>query len=120
MPFVILEHFIRSSDRADHFDLMFSQPNGLLRTWSIPRRPDSAGRQEALSLDDHRLAYLVHQGPTKRGQGWVRRWTSGSFRPLVQRSDCWRMFVESPRLCGLVNLELRDPDNRWQYKFERR
>src|SRR5687767_5184894 len=113
MPFVILEHHLPSLDRPDHFDLMFSQPSGLLRTWSVRRKPDSPERQEARSLPDHRKVYLTHEGTTKRSQGWVRRWTSGTFRPLVQRDGCWRMLVESPRLCGLMTLERSDEV--WRY-----
>jgi hypothetical protein len=97
---------------------MFTQPFGTLRTWSIHGRPDATGSQLALSLPDHRPAYLTHEGPTKRGRGWVRRWTSGAIRPLVQRSDCWRMFVDSPRLHGLLTLE-RSVDG-WRYAFSRR
>jgi hypothetical protein len=119
MPhFVILEHFLPSLDRPDHFDLMFSQPGWSLQTWSIRGRPDAPGMQSAQSLPDHRTAYLTHQGLTKRGLGWVRRWTGGSFRPLVQRSDCRRMIVDSPRLCGLLTLE-RTADG-WHYSFTRR
>ena len=118
MLFVILEHHLPSLDRPDHFDLMFSQPSGSLRTWSIRRKPDLPGRQEALSLADHREAYLTHEGTTRRSQGWVRRWSRGAFRPVYQRPDGWRMLVESPRLVGLMTLEL--VDGIWRYAFERR
>jgi hypothetical protein len=118
MPFVILEHFLLSLDRPDHFDLMFLQPSGSLRTWSV-RRPNSPGFLEAQSLPDHRTAYLRYEGPTKRGGGWVRRWTGGRFRPLVQQDRCWRLLVESPRLLGLITFEQAD-DGGWRYVFQRR
>src|SRR5262245_12106836 len=108
MPFVVLEHFRGMLDRPDHFDLMFSQPSGTLRTWSMRHRPETPGRLEAWSLADHRAAYLVHLGPTRRGGGWVRRWTGGGFRALVQQERCWRLFVESPLLTGLITLEQAD------------
>jgi hypothetical protein len=119
MRFVVLEHFLASLDRPDHFDLMFLQSSGMLRTWSIKRRPDSVGGLEARSLPDHRTAYLIHQGPTKRGGGWVRRWTRGRFRPLVQQDRCWRMIVESPLLIGLISLEEADEGALWRYTFQR-
>ena len=119
MPFVILEHFLPSLDRPDHFDLMFTQPAGTLRTWSVRRRPDSPGWLEALSLPDHRPAYLTHQGPTKSRGGWVRRWTRGRFRPLVKQDRCWRMIVESPHLAGIVTLEQVDDGDSWRYTFQR-
>jgi hypothetical protein len=120
MKFVILEHFLPTLDRPDHYDLMFLLPSGLLRTWSVRRRPDSSGRLEALSLADHRPAYLTYQGPTKHGGGWVRRWTRGRFRTLVQQDRCWRMIVESPLLGGVVTLEQADDGSPWRYTFQRR
>jgi hypothetical protein len=120
MPFVVLEHFLPFLDRPDHFDLMFLQPSGTLRTWSVRQRPDSAGRLEALSLPDHRPAYLILQGPTKRGGGWVRRWTRGRFRPVFQQDSCWRLLVESPLLTGLIALEQADDGGLWRYTFQRR
>src|SRR4051812_9265577 len=119
MPFVVLEHFRGTLDRPDHFDIMFSQPSETLRTWSVRRRPDSPGVLDAFSLPDHRSVYLIYQGPTKRGGGWVRRWTGGLFRPLVQQERCWRMLVESPRLTGLIALEQAD-DGGWRYTFQQR
>ena len=116
MPFVVLEHFRGTLDRPDHFDLMFLQASGLLRAWSVRRCPVAPGMTDAVSLPDHRQAYLVYQGPTKRGGGWVRRWTGGRFRPLVQRDDCWRLLVESPRLSGVIALE-RDAGGWWRYTF---
>ena len=120
MPFVILEHFRGTLDWPDHFDLMFTQPSGLLRTWSVRRRPDSPGRQEALRMADHRAAYLTYQGPTKRGGGWVRRWTGGGYRPLVQQERCWRLIVESPLLTGVIALEQAGDDGLWWCTFQRR
>jgi len=120
MRFVVLEHFRGTLDRPDHFDLMFTQPSGMLRTWSVRRRPDSPGRQEALPLADHRAAYLSYQGPTKRGGGWVRRWTGGRDRPLVQQERCWRLIVESPLLNGIIALEQIGDGGLWQYTFMRR
>jgi hypothetical protein len=119
MPFVVLEHFRGPLDRPDHFDLMFTQPTGGLRTWSIRHRLDSPGWQQALALPDHRAAYLSYEGPTKRGGGWVRHWTRGTFRPLVARDGCWRSLVSSPRLHGLIELA-RDAAGSWRYTFRQR
>ena len=80
MPrYVILRHDLPAQDgRGLHWDLML-ETDGRLKTWALGAEPGSAASIPATLLADHRLEYLVYEGPVSNGRGKVAQWDQGSY-----------------------------------------
>jgi len=86
-PFVLLYHELPPGQavapgRGAHWDLMVAtDDDGLLRTWALEEAPsfgqDEAFSIAALSLPDHRRAYLEYEGPVSGDRGTVVRQQAG-------------------------------------------
>ena len=107
-PFVILLH---TGGGAAHHDLML-QRGGALATWRLPAGPPGPGELAAgehvpaVALNDHRLAYLTHEGAVSGGRGCVRRVDEGQWEALDCGPERWE-FTLAGRLCrGRYELRL--------------
>jgi hypothetical protein len=77
--FVVLLHETPpGADRVTHWDFML-ESGDVLRTWALTEQPRVGTRIEAVSLADHRLAYLDYEGPVTRNRGTVTRWDAGQY-----------------------------------------
>ena len=103
MPrFVILEH----DHPSLHWDLMF-EADGVLKTWRLPA-PPTQQPTTAMSLGDHRLAYLDYEGPLSGDRGTVKRWDAGEYETMQQSQDAWTVAVKGTRWRGTMQLRQRD------------
>lgn len=101
MRFAVLQHFPPRQEA--HFDLLFEDESGSLRTWRCERAPDACWQPiEPLGL--HRAVYLGYQGPIV-GRGWVRRVERGSYRVMADLADVVRAIVRTPRGSALLEIE---------------
>lgn len=79
LRYVILRHDLPAQDgRGLHWDLMLETDSGL-KTWALDAEPASATSIPATLLADHRLEYLVYEGPVSNGRGKVTQWDYGSY-----------------------------------------
>jgi hypothetical protein len=111
--FVILRH---ATPPGGHYDLMFEQPGGMLRTWRLDRLP-GRGWGRAVPLALHRPVYLHYEGPIW-GRGWVRREFVGEYREAAACEGAFRAILFSDRLRGVLELE-RDssPGGGWRCRM---
>lgn len=108
MPrYVILRHDVPAGGkRPSHWDFMLEHGE-VLRTWALERSPDAAESQPALSLPDHRAAYLAYEGPVSGNRGEVIRWDEGTFStPDDLAGDRIECRLSGRRLRGSVVLML--------------
>lgn len=105
MPrFVILRHEMPpEATRASHWDLMF-ESGPTLRTWAVEAVPDLECEQIATPLPDHRVDYLMYEGPVSGNRGSVARWDEGTFETLQNDGEAFVVRVTGKRLCGTIDL----------------
>jgi hypothetical protein len=148
MPrFVLLYHDCpEDSPRPSHCDLML-EADGSLRTWAITELPCSwratlgaiagSNRREgkapaepaaiaftseqaliAERLADHRLAYLVYEGPISNNRGTVRRLDFGTYSTIEEFADRWIVNLAGHSIRGRLSL-LRYPGEgeKWDLDF---
>jgi len=113
MPrFVILEH-----DHPHlHWDLML-EASGALRTWRLATPPGVGQCVPAISIGDHRLAYLDYEGPVSGGRGRVRRWDAGTFEWVEQRDRFVIVRLAGAKLDGTLLLE-RQQGEAWVARLD--
>jgi hypothetical protein len=117
MPrYVILRHETPPhSARPLHWDLMLEAGN-VLRTWALTCEPAVGVVIAAQALPDHRLDYLMYEGPVSRHRGVVTRWDAGTFRTLKESPERIEFALCGVRLQATALLELRGGDqvaNQW-------
>ncbi len=96
MPrFVVLEH----RWNGIHFDLMLER-DGALRTWSLGEPLTDARTIAANPLPDHRLVYLLYEGPISGDRGFVKRLDSGTYEVFVWREDRIEIALQGDQLKG--------------------
>lgn len=106
MPrFVILEHDFPSL----HWDLML-EANEVLRTWRLDAPPQLGVSIAAEAIPDHRLLYLVYEGPISGNRGRVVRWDHGTFVELIHEEDHLIARLEGQRLRGILELTYENGD----------
>ena len=120
MPrYVILEHTGAISYKPGrHWDLML-EADGRLRTWELNATPSQGIAVQALPLPDHRLDYLIYEGPVSNQRGTVRRWDSGEFETLSETETDLRIELSGQQLQGrLVICRNTEDTESWQVLFE--
>lgn len=118
MPrYVILRHEVPAgSARPSHWDFMLEHGD-VLRTWALERSPDAAEPQSALSLPDHRAAYLTYEGPVSGRRGEVARWDEGTFTTTIDLAgDQVDAQLIGRRLRGRVTLVRRESQT-FDYRY---
>ena len=115
MPrFAVLRH---ESPQGLHWDLLL-QMGQELKTWALPRPPESGVEMACEALPDHRPVYLDYEGPVSGDRGTVARWDQGTYR-LQHESDS-ELVVElaGQRLIGRAVLSRAPEDpQRWRFTF---
>ena len=116
MPrFAVLQH---DSPSGVHWDLLL-ESGASLRTWSLPRPPESGADLPAKRLADHRLIYLDYEGPISGGRGSVAAWDRGSFH--IARSSESELVVElsGEKLRGRAVLRKDENGEAWRLVISR-
>lgn len=99
MPrYVLLRHELPADvDRVSHWDFMLEY-EGVLWTWALEHLPaswrdhlgldreDASDEVSAKRLADHRLEYLIYEGPISEGRGTVTRVAEGEY-DLLRRQE---------------------------------
>lgn len=100
MPqFVLLEH-----DHPElHWDFMLERDDVLL-TWRLDCIPNDAAEIAAVSLPDHRAAYLDYEGPVSGDRGSVSRIDRGYYERLEFEDAKVRVRLQGDRLNGTAQL----------------
>jgi len=115
MPqFVVLRH---DTPQGVHFDFMLESA-GMLKTWALPRLPESDAEIPCEMLADHRLAYLDEQGPISGGRGTVVRWDRGDCIVTRQGDAEWMAELAGEKIAGtaIIRRSADDP-SRWTFSF---
>ncbi|NIP84971.1 MAG: hypothetical protein GTO03_05195 [Planctomycetales bacterium] len=119
MRFVILYHRTPEGfPRPTHWDLML-EAEGVLKTWALREDPQAHPRQVVQLLGDHRLDFLVYEGPLSGDRGSVCRWDQGTYQPVQQTDDRWVVRLAGGKLQGQIELT-RHPDrpDLYDYRFQ--
>ncbi len=118
--FVIQEH-VRGVDI--HWDLMLRCGEKLL-TWQIPTAPQNWGAEplECKKIFDHRLEYLIYEGPISKDRGFVSIVARGQYvDPRGKLLTCLpfddlEVILNGDQLSGRVTLA-RISDDNWTLSF---
>lgn len=109
--FVVLRHELPAgSGRRSHWDLML-EVEGTLWTWELLEPLAVDAPQTARRLPDHRLEYLLLEGPVSGGRGTVKRAASGCFAGVWDffSGTLSALLVGPPS--GALELRRRDDDS---------
>jgi hypothetical protein len=119
MPrFVILQHEpAKFSPRLLHWDLMLEQGDAL-RTWALEQAPTTKGEINARRLADHRLAYLIYEGPVSGNRGAVFRWDQGEYEITYESEHEIAFEIRGEKLNGaaLLSRLTADPEI-WRFEL---
>ncbi len=102
--------------RATHWDFMVESASAL-RTWALACEPVADEAIPAMSLADHRLAYLEYEGPISGDRGNVSRWDQGVCRLLDSEPDQCRIELGGHRLRGLALLVRASEPDHWTFRL---
>jgi hypothetical protein len=112
--FVILRH---QTQQGEHFDCML-ELGGVLKTWSLPRRPELGVEISGEALPDHRIEYLDYEGPISGDRGAVSRWEYGTYTPDLCTDTEWIVQLIGEQLAARARLVRSEDDPRhWQITF---
>lgn len=112
--YVILRH---DAPQGLHWDFMI-ETGELLRTWSLPRPPESGVDMLGRSLPDHRPMYLDYEGPISGGRGSVSRWDRGAYEILHESDTELTVQLTGEKLTGRATLEQSAADRRqWHFSY---
>lgn len=120
MPrFVILRHETPPGDpRGTHWDLML-EAEGALRTWALASEPAAGETISADQLADHRLTYLVYEGPISGNRGAVTRCDAGTMEWDEVIDERIVVTLRGATMRGEVRLSRETPGSeRWLVSFE--
>jgi hypothetical protein len=107
MPrYVVLHH---DCPTGSHFDLMLEW-DGVLKTWSLARPPETDRPMDCVSLPDHRQAYLDYEGPVSDNRGSVACWDRGDYEIDEQTGTHWSVKIRGDRLAGKLTLTQQSSD----------
>jgi DNA polymerase Ligase (LigD) len=118
--YVVLEHTGTATYKPGrHWDLML-ETGQALRTWELDSIPMPGGFALAVSLADHRLAYLDYEGPISGDRGTVRRWDWGDYEVIRESPSELDIRLNGRQLQGDVRLvrDLTNSADGWQMVFE--
>jgi len=100
-----------------HWDF-FLEMGPSLKTWSLPRPPESGVEMICTALPDHRLLYLDYEGPVSGGRGSVTRWDWGTYRLCRQEEGEIAAELTGEKLIGRAVLRQQSPDRpAWCFSF---
>ncbi len=101
MPrFVVLTH----DHPFLHWDFMLEQGESL-RTWRLSAEPNSGEEISAEPLSDHRLEYLVYEGPVSGDRGEVTQWDRGEYEVIEESQDKLSVQLHGEKLKGRTTLQ---------------
>ena len=102
MPrFVILEHDFPEL----HWDFML-ECGSALKTWRLARPPVTDGDPIAVTpLSDHRLQYLVYEGPVSGDRGNLKRWDAGEYEGDLEPAT-WRIRLQGGKISASAVMEM--------------
>jgi hypothetical protein len=115
MRFVVQEH---RKEQNVHWDLMLEEGEHLA-TWQVPAPPIrwSETPLPCQKIFNHRLKYLMYEGPLSDNRGEVRIVASGSYQPMKISDDQWHIRLESDSMSGLLGLR-KIREEQWQLTFQ--
>jgi hypothetical protein len=100
-----------------HWDFML-ESGKRLRTWALQEEPRSGAIVAAVSLGDHRAAYLDYEGPVSGDRGRVTRWDYGTYSTLWEDDTVWQVRLQGARWNGVAHLRRDTQDTRrWDVEF---
>lgn len=103
LQFVLLQH----DHPTLHWDLMFEHEQ-TLKTWRLLELPIGVARGTviaAVSLANHRLAYLDYEGPVSGGRGSVLRVDRGGYSCVRRETEEWEIVFQGALLQGRAILQ---------------
>ncbi|HUT09947.1 MAG TPA: DNA polymerase ligase N-terminal domain-containing protein [Thermoguttaceae bacterium] len=100
-----------------HWDF-FLEMGPVLKTWALPRPPESGVEMPCTALPDHRLLYLDYEGPVSGDRGTVSLWDRGTY--CLCRLEETELVVEltGEKLIGRAVLKQQSHDrSAWCFSF---
>jgi hypothetical protein len=109
--YVVLEH----DHPVLHWDFMI-ETGDVLRTWRLALPPKPGPTIAALSLGEHRRAYLDYEGPVTGNRGTVVRWDAGTYAERCTEAGLVVVVVQGKRLQGRAVLR-QVQGLEWSFEF---
>ena len=97
------------------------EEGGVLRTWALESPPEAGRGIPARQLVDHRLEYLVYEGPISGDRGTVRRVAEGTYRTVASEDGRLILQLTGDQLVGTLVLytscsgESSSADSGWTF-----
>ena len=110
--FVLLEH----DCPALHWDFLLEQPDAAA-TWRLCDFPWPGRSVWSERIADHRLLYLVYEGPVSGNRGSVRRIASGYYRGELSVRDGGSVILLNSRFASRAVLSVIDSSS-MQWRLE--
>jgi hypothetical protein len=105
--FVIQKH---TRGGESHYDFML-EDGARLASWRMNRLAGELGCSEsalAQALPDHRLAYLIYEGPVSGGRGVVKIADSGTYTLARRWVDGWVIQLSGQSTTGTFEFRRQD------------
>ena len=106
---------VHDSPRGLHYDF-FLESGAVLKTWALPRLPETGLEIACMALADHRPIYLDYEGPISGDRGMVTRWDRGALRDGTLVGDEIVVHLAGEKLAGRV--ELRRQGEQWLFTWQ--
>jgi len=112
--FSILRH---DSPEGLHWDFLLEM-GPVLKTWALPRAPESGVETPCTALPDHRLLYLDYEGPVSGDRGSVSLWDRGTYCLCRQEEGQLMVTLLGERLVGRAVLRQQSPERAaWWFSY---
>ncbi len=106
---------VHDSPRGLHYDF-FLESGAILKSWALPRLPETGLEIACMALADHRPIYLDYEGPVSGDRGVVAQWRQGAYSTELWSDDKIVVHLTGEKLAGRV--ELRRQGEQWWFTWE--
>ncbi len=109
-------HFHKS--KRPHYDFRLEM-DGVLKSWAIPKEPNTKDKRLSIQVDDHALEYRSFQGTIPEGQygaGKLEIWDKGDYELESKKKEKIIFILHGKKLKGrFCLLRFKKVDKGWLF-----